>query len=351
MRNTSPARYFLGLAAKALVIAGLPFSGQRADAAITVGGLVVVGYKDNGYDLGSGTSDEIAFLATETIAAGQEVYITNNGWINQSSDYSFNGKDNTGINGSGPENLMKLTITSSIAAGTVVKTSDVTNSAFTWTTSGRIPTGNIASALNFSMLDLKHGSIGLLGYGDQVYIFQADGVDPFYTGGTTVYGAGINPLAHPTSFIHALNMGDNTLSPTGFDNGYVGGNGGAVPDGIVGVEDSSNTYNAPHALQVGNSDDGDPDNDYSAFQLNAAHNLFNGTFGINMSSSAISALQSSGGSKDTWLALLSNSNNWSSRTDLSFSNFNFTVVPEPSRMLLLLGGGVPLLLRRQRRAP
>ncbi len=353
------ARSSLGRTAASLLAAFLATLTTPTHGAVAVGGLVVVGYIDNAYDLGSGTADEIAFLATETIAANEEIYITNNGWIGLSSDRSFAGKNNQGDTAAGQENLMKLTINSTIYAGTVLRTSDTSNSAFTWTTSGLIPTGpngnnNPNNSDEFSMLDLKHGDIGGFTYGDQIYVFQADGVDPSYTSNLNVYPQGVNPLAHPTNFISALHMGNNFDGPgfrPEFDGSFTGG-GGAVPDGTVGIlSTGSPYYTVAHGLQIGDdsqNDDGDALNDNSAFELDASSEYFNGTFGIDMSASAIANLQTNSGSKTDWMALLADSSNWSSRSDLNFTTFNFSVAPEPSRALLLVFGGAGLMLRRQR---
>ena len=68
-------------------------------------------------------------------------------------------------------------------------------------------------------------------------------------------------------------------------------------------------------------------------------------WGLNPAAPAVAALQSSGGTKDQWLAVIADSSNWDEGLP-SLSSFN--VAPEPSRSLLALGGLLTLLNRRNR---
>ena len=313
---------------------------STSQAAVTAGGLVVVGYTDNNEDGGSGAPyDVIALLATENIQAGQVIYMTNNGWSSHVDNRSFSGADPTGATGKGHEQLVMLTTTGIIAAGTVIRTD--ASGAFTWTTSGVIDTGNIVNTDEFSHIDLLHddASGGSYQYADQIYLFQADGVDGFYDPGE-------NPLLHPTGFVHALHIGSSEAGA--FDANYQGSNSGyglygtGLADGLVADLANGDPYRTVNGLDLGNS---------TAFELDSASHFFDGTFRINMTDSEIISLQSAGGTKEQWLALLSDSSKWTQASDLTALNTTFNFIgaaPEPSRALLLFLGLVPVSFRRRR---
>lgn len=316
-----------------------------AHAAVTAGGLVVVGYTDNNVETSNG-DDVIALLATETINAGETIYLTNNGWSNDSSMLAFSGADPMNTSAKGFEGLTKLTINSTIYAGTVIKT-NATSSAFTWTTSGVIPTGG-SSTDQFGALDLTYNKdFPGFYYGDQIYIFQADGLP------NPAPGAGINPLLHPTSFIHALSMGrQDDPNSIGFIDATPYQDG-AVPDGKVSRFADGSNYDQRNVLQLYDdtvNDDGDPANDNSAILLDPFSSFFGGTFHLNMSDTDVANLQSLGGTKAQWLTVLADSSKWTQDTSLTpvTTSFNVSSVPEPSRALLLLLGFVPLSFRRRR---
>jgi hypothetical protein len=335
---SSLRRFTLGTIVSALCAVPL-----TSDAAVSAGGLVVLGYTDNNVENSVG-DDVIALVATETLSAGEVIYLTNNGWVNDSSTRAFSGADSTNQSGKGFEQITKLTINSTIFAGTVFRT-NTTSAAYSWDTSSHIPTGNMASTDTFSALDLTFGSLGPYNYGDQIYIFQADGL-PF-----PAPGAGINPLLHPTGFIHALNMGDQSGSPdTGFSNSYLGGSGGAVPDGNVSRFASGTPYDVVQGLDVA-SNDADLTNDYTAFEMDPGV-FVNGSYHLNMSDPDVVALQTPGATKDLWLIVLSDSSNWTTGSLTGFSpTLNIVSgVPEPSRALLLFFGYTTMALRRRRQA-
>jgi hypothetical protein len=68
-------------------------------------------------------------------------------------------------------------------------------------------------------------------------------------------------------------------------------------------------------------------------------------WGLNPAAPAVAALQSSGGTKAQWLAVIADSSNWDEGLP-SLSSFNVT--PEPSRSLLILVGLQACLNRRRR---
>ena len=286
----------------------------HVQGAVTAGGLAVIGYTDDA------STDSISMVALETISAGQKVYVTNNGWSNTSQ--AFDGSSQSGEFGAGAEQLMMVEFTSSIAAGTIISSAS-NGTGYTWTTAGLIPTGNVANTQHFSALNLKHEG----NYNDEVYIFQATDT---------------NPLLNITNFVYALDMGAPLQNPTGFDELVGAGQGGNVPNGQVSV-DGGNSFNTVDTVDLG---------DFTAMELNPDGNstldFFGGTFGLDLSDPDVILLQTNGGNKEDWLALIADRSNWSALGSQPSGNL-FGVAPEPSRALLLLVGGFALLLRRHRK--
>ncbi len=288
---------------------------------ISTGGLAIVGYQDNA------TTDYFTVLATEDISAGTTVYFTNNGWSNQG--YQFSGVSASNANAAGGQQLMELTVNRTITAGTVFSSADTSNSAYTWTTSGTIPG---ASASFFSPLSLLHNPMSPDQGSDQIYILQA---------------GSIRPLDNITNFVFALDLGDPNANPAGFQepSGY---SSGAVPDGNVRIHGNPNnivfTNSALSDLTNGNP------NDNTAVALDPNANFHNGTFGLNLSGSAFTALNGSGASKADWLAYLADSSNWSPQSSLTtgVGVVNIQTVPEPSRALLWALGLTGIAMRRRR---
>jgi len=78
----------------------------------------------------------------------------------------------------------------------------------------------------------------------------------------------------------------------------------------------------------------------------------NSAWGINLSSPEIALLQANGGHKADWLAAISSDSSWSSIQPTSggqLATSTFTVMPEPSRPLLL-GVGLWFMALRRRKA-
>ena len=258
-------------------------------AAVTAGGLAVVGYDDN--------EDFVTLVATEKIQAGEVIYLTNNGW--SSSQSKFYGADPS--QGAGNESLLMLTITSTINPGTLLSTA-ASGTGWTWTTSGVIP-GQAGGSAEFSGLALEYTS-------DQIYIFQA---------GTS------NPLLNPTNFIYAMHIG-NVENPTFSD--AEDERSGDLPPGLSLAAGTA-------FVQANLNAHGDADGNNSAW-------------GLNLSSSGVSSLQLSTGTKSDWLAAISDSSNWGTGIPAPASGTLAIHAPEPSRGLLVLGAGVAVWLRRRR---
>lgn len=128
------------------IIAGLTSS---AFGTLVAGDLAVVGRINNG------TPDSFAVAPLVNLSAGEVIYFTDNGWTGS----QFRGA--TATDGDGNESLIKLTVNSSIAAGTLISTS-ATDPSFTWTKTGSVPGGTSG---NFADLSFSTG-------GDQIYAFQ-----------------------------------------------------------------------------------------------------------------------------------------------------------------------------------
>jgi len=261
-------------------------AGMGLEAAVTASSLAIVGYDDY--------HDSFSMLALTPLSAGETIYFTNNGW--SSSQGKFNGADAS--QGAGNESLIQLTLTQNVAKGTVMY-SGADTTGWQWTKSGVIP-GQIGGAAVFSELALDYES-------DQIYAFQ---------------GSASNPLLNPTSFIYALHFGsidypffsdsEDTLT-------------GDIPPGL--------SLGAKNAFEHTNlTFHGDADGNHSAW-------------GLNPSAPAVAALQTSGGTKAQWLAVIADSSNWAEGQP-SLSAFNVT--PEPSRSLLTLWGLQACLIRRKR---
>lgn len=308
----APSRFLPLSLAGLVLLALLPSAGLRA--AVTAGGFAMVGYTDN-----AGT-DSFSIVALETINANEVLYITNNGWSNASQ--SFDGASPAGLYGAGAEQLMRLEITSSVVPGTIISSSS-SGPGYTWTTAGVIDTGNVANTQAFSALDLKHDG----GFKDEIYIFQASDT---------------NPLLNVTGFVYALDMGDPLENPTGFRELSGLAQGGNLPNGEVSL-DGGFSFNTVDTVDLGDNTavelnpDGDPIVDF-----------FGGTFGLNMSDPDVIFLQTNGGTKSDWLALIADRSNWIEQSSQPSGNL-YGAAPEPSRALLLLLGGVSMVLRRRRK--
>lgn len=331
------------LAQISTLFAVLAAGANTAHAALSAGALAIIGYNDNGSE--NSGSDSFALVATETLNAGEVVYITNNGWNN--SIRQFEGAQIAGAVGAGSEDLVMLTINSTIMAGTVIKSTENLSGAVSWTTSGAIPMP-IGASGNFSELNLKwnyDNPSGPLSFGDEMYIFQASSTE--------------NPLFNVSRFIYALDFGDqaagsvNWYDSSGYNSlGFF--QGGNLPDGKVSTNPNLNGSSYTTVPTISDQTNNDP-NDNTAVGLDPVMEYYNGTYTLNLSNQDVIDLQTSGGTKEQWLTLINNTGHWASGSSI-FDNsgafaggLNFTGVPEPTRALFL-GLGVVLGMFRRRRS-
>lgn len=276
---------------------------SQADAAVTAGGIAIVGYTDNL------SEDTFSIVALEDISPGTTIYFTDNGW--NTTDGQFRGA--TSVDGNGNETLTKLSFTSSIAPGTILKCG-VNGAGFAWDTSSTI-TG---TSDFYSYLALAQS-----GAGDQIYAFEADN-DP--------------PLFNPSNHVFLLDLGDQS-------------NGGGFEDAT-----SSNTGNIPTGLGLGSPD-------FTAVELpdpaggDDPADFHNGSFALNMTAPDVFNLNLTGGTKAQWLAAIADTGNWyqydgtgmfDPSAEDSLFTFNVLGVPEPSRAILLMAGIALSILRRRR---
>jgi hypothetical protein len=264
---------------------GFAFTVQ-SPAAVALGGLAVVGYDD--YE------DNFTIVALQDIAPGEIVYFTNNGW--DATANAFNGA--AANQGAGLESLLKLSFTGTVAAGTLMASTS-NSSGWEWTSSGVIP-GQIGGLAEFGALSIDYES-------DQIYAFQA---------------AELNPLMNPTNFIYAMHI-SSTAHPT-FADAVDTQSGAALP----GLSLAAGT-----ASLAGISQHGDADGNHSSW-------------GINLNSPLVAAIQTSGNTAETWRSVIANPVAWTGAQPIPTTQLNIT--PEPGRALMMLGGLVVAMLRRRR---
>lgn len=274
-------------------------------AAVTAGGIAVLGFTDH-HDI---NADSFSIAALENILAGTTIYFTDNGW---SSLDGFYGADNTNVNGN--EELIKLTFTSNVAGGTILR-SGVNTASATWDISSVIP--GAFNGETYGPLNLPSS-----GAGDQIYAFEA-GANP--------------PLVNPNNHIYVLDLGDVGIN-AGFENVSSPATGNITP----GLSQVANT-----AVTL-------PDPSSSSSDPNDFHN---GSFALNMLDSDVVALNATGGTKAQWLAIIADSANWKSinfedtvtpDAEAQLATLNVLGVPEPSRALLFALGSCLAVTRRRR---
>ena len=283
---------------------------MTSQAAVSAGGVAILGYTDtNTY---APLSDTFSIAALEEIMAGTTLYFTNNGWSDFNGGF-FGATDGPG-GGAGGENLLKLTFTSNVAAGTLMQ-AGVDDTGYVWDTSGTILNSSSVGIGNFSLLNLPDN-----GNGDQIYIFEA-----------TL----LSPLMNATNHIFMLDTGDNT------DSDFEDANSTQTGTYTPGLHPDNNT-----AFILPDPGFGDDTGDFH-----------NGSFALNMTDPDVVALQLSGGTMAQWLALIVNDENWlkvnfngvdDPDAEGQLVNLNIIGVPEPSRSLLL-GLGVAIIGLRRRR--
>ncbi len=175
-------------------------------AALAPGDLAVIGRK---YD---GNNDSFSLLTLASIPAGSVIYLTDNGWTGSGF------RNTTANDGAGNEDLMKLVIHSALTPGLILRSTDTSDSRWTWVTSGSIPFGPSGS---FSTMALPDGG------DEQISLFQA---------------GSSNPLANVTGHIFLLDDSGGFEAATDSSTG-------AEPTGISSNSDTALSFDlAAHAL-------------------------------------------------------------------------------------------------------
>jgi hypothetical protein len=297
-------------------LAALSFLGGWAEvgseAAVTAGGIAVVGFTDTRFFSGDPLEDTFSIAALEEIIAGTTLYFTNNGW--SQTNGTFFGAGEGGGQGPGAEQLLKLTFTSNVAAGTIMQ-SGVDDTGYEWDVSGTILNTFDAPIGQYSLLNLPDN-----GDGDQIYVFEASAKAPLF---------------NPTNHIFMLDTGTDVAND--FEDG-VDSYTGHLPPGLDPVDNTAFILSDP-----GPGDD--------------PFDFHNGSFALDMAHPDVAALQLSGGTMAQWLALIVDDSKWlrineGGMTDpdaeSQLTSLNVIGVPEPSRTLLL-GLGLALSSLRRRR--
>lgn len=292
-----------------------------ASAVVSVGGFAVVGFTDHDSIVLPDTitvGDTFSIAAMETISAGTVAYFTDAGWT---SGGIYRGA--TVVNGAGLEGLIKLTISSTVAAGTILR-SGFNSAGVTWDYSSLVPGADGSSSADyFSLLPINQSGIG-----EQIYGFQSSATN--------------FPMMSPSNHIFTFDIGDY-LNP-GFETAIDDATGLAAPGTSLG--------------------------DNSAIAFTDTENVTNlddfhyGSFALNMDDADVMALNTSGGTKAQWLAVIANPANWR-RFNLenlgegTGNDYNdgdaedslgplYFAVPEPSRAMLFMGGLALVAARRRR---
>jgi hypothetical protein len=311
------------------MVAGITFATQavQMEAAVTAGGLAIIGFTDNRTN-GDPLADTFTMVALEEIAASTVVYFTDNGWIQ--ADNKFRGAD---AGGAGSETLLKLTFTSSVAAGTIMRSGVDDSGNFSWDVSTLIPGDNDEY---FSLLNLDSNTDPSNPIGDQIYIFQ--------TSSSTLPLSSFSDPLNPGNAIYLLDLGDY-MNP-GFEDAETSSQGNILP-GLSAVPNTA--WILPEL---------DPNDDPNLFH--------NGSFALNLNLQPFMDLQAAGGSKAEWLAYIANPLHWGRSEfhvddnpdpDLEDDLMNFGFIngglnvlgiPEPSRALLIGLAFVGAVLRRRR---
>lgn len=267
-----------------------------SNGAIAAGGFAIIGYDD--------IFDSFTLVALDEIAAGQTVYFTDSGWV--SGLNVFRGGSPTATNQLEGESMLKMNVTSTISAGTVIS-SLAGGAAWNWVNFGPIDGSN---ALNGEFSDLRLNETLSGPYAppsDQIYIFQASN--------------DANPLGTPTNFVYLL---DN---PVAANAGFESATDNFTGDIATGLSTSANTA-FEHSLDT----------------------FHDGAFGLDLTGVAFTSLNSVGGTKEQWLALIADSTNWTTDEPSTAATFNVNIgaAPEPTRVILLTAGLFLASLRRKR---
>jgi hypothetical protein len=262
--------------------------------AVAAGGMAIIGYDD--------LFDSFTLVALDEISSGEVLYFTDSGWV--SGLDTFRSGSPTATDQLDGESLLKLNVTGTISAGTIIS-SMTSGAAWNWVNTGPIDGVNLSNG-EFSDLRLNETFNGPYEPpADQIYIFQASN--------------DANPIGTPTNFVYLL---DNPISGyTGFENASDNYTGNIAP----GLSTSANT----------------------AFE-HTLYTFHDGAFGLDLGGIAFTSLNFVGGTKEQWLALIADSTNWTTDEPSTSSSFNITLAPEPTRGILVLTGVLLAVTRRKR---
>ena len=133
----------------ATAVTVVAISSSTAHATLLAGDVALIGWIDNG------SPDSFAVVTLAPISAGEVVYFTDNGWTG--TQFRSGAADD----GDGNETLTKWTANAGIAAGTIIRTTDVSGD-FTWAVTGPVPGG---ASGEFAPLSIGNPA-------EQIYAFQ-----------------------------------------------------------------------------------------------------------------------------------------------------------------------------------
>ena len=258
------------------ILAAILFAGLlgNANAALIAGDVALIGWIDNG------APDSFAFVTLANVSAGETIYFTDNGWTGS----QFRGA--SASDGNGSEELLRWTANATVTAGTIVLSSNIGASSWTWTKSGAIP-GTTSG--NFADVSLSQS-------GDQLHAFQ---------------GPSNNPLNNPSGHLFVL---DDT--------------------GAFEAATSASTSAIPNGLGAGST--------AITFDQNGSSQNF---MGVNAS-----VLGGPAKSREQWLATFADASNWNfgGAGTLPAGSIAVAAVPEPETYsLMLLGLGLVGWFSRQ----
>jgi hypothetical protein len=134
---------------------------------LSPGDIAIIGYLTT-----NGANDAFSFVTFVDITSGTDIYFTDNGWTGT----AFNGVSDNSRKGS--EDLTRFTTTSTIPAGTIIRSDNTSG----WTTSGQIGGAN-GNNNRYNSLDLAVPGSG----GDQITALQSNSNNPLLSGYVPLY--------------------------------------------------------------------------------------------------------------------------------------------------------------------
>ena len=266
-------------------------SALTAHAVIMVGDIAIIGMIDNG------SPDSFSFVTLAPIAAGEDIYFTDNGWTGTQF------RSTTGVtDGDGSEGLIKWTANTAIPRGqiiispatagvTPVSGTTINGGNYTWTRTQTVALGGtgIPGATgggNFTDLSLSNPA-------DQIYAFQASINNPLY-----------NPTVH------------------------------------LFMYDSSGAFEAASDNNTGTFTPG----------LTPGLTALTFPFGATSRYMAFNTNTLASGTQSQWLSAIATQSNWITGQNGVLPSGSINVTPEPTALLAAVTGAGLLLSSRRRRA-